>query len=369
MRVSKKERAMIEEMRGMEIYNTDNKLTLTPEEINVLQEHRRIIREADSMGIDHRNVSGGWIKTKEASFRFKNPSFTGTDVDYKEIRDKFISDAKSHAPEYKTLQRSKVKDEYLMVLNPSDLHIGKLSSKSGTGEGYNVNKAIKTAKEAITALLDRSSGYNITQILFVTGNDILHTDNSTSSTTKGTKQDTDGTWHDNFIAARKLYVEIIEMLIPIADVHIIFAPSNHDYVSGFFLADAVSCWFSKTDNVTFDGDMKHRKYYAYGKNLIGISHGDGAKMSDLPLIMANETSKNWAETEYRYFYLGHIHHKNTVKFQSGKDYHGCTVEYLRSPSGTDQWHHESGYQHSKKAIEAFIHHRKNGQVGRLTYHV
>jgi DNA repair exonuclease SbcCD nuclease subunit len=119
--------------------------------------------------------------------------------------------------------------------------------------------------------------------------------------------------------------------------------------------------------MTFDLDMNHRKYFTYEENLIGISHGDGAKMNDLPLIMASESPKAWANTKYRYWYLGHVHHKDVYKFRSGKDYHGATVEYLRSPSAADQWHSEKGFQHSKQAIEAFIHHGKEGQVSRITH--
>jgi hypothetical protein len=113
--------------------------------------------------------------------------------------------------------------------------------------------------------------------------------------------------------------------------------------------------------------MNHRKYYQYSNNLIGVSHGDGAKMPELPLLMANESAKQWADTDYRYFYLGHIHHKDVFKFRSGKDYQGVTVEYLRSPSAADRWHSDNGYQHAKTAIEAFIHSPNEGQVARITY--
>ena len=49
------------------------------------------------------------------------------------------------------------------------------------------------------------------------------------------------------------------------------------------------------------------------------------------------------------------------------DFIGVTVESLRSPSGTDSWHHRNGYQHSPKAIEGFIHHPEHGQIARLTH--
>ena len=44
-------------------------------------------------------------------------------------------------------------------------------------------------------------------------------------------------------------------------------------------------WFRKAKDVTFDVTVAHRKYYQYGTSLIGIEHGDGAKMDNLPLLI------------------------------------------------------------------------------------
>ena len=82
---------------------------------------------------------------------------------------------------------------------------------------------------------------------------------------------------------------------------------------------------------------------------------------DLPLLMATERPILWSETDYRYVYTHHVHHKNA------KDYIGVTVESLRSPSPADSWHDRNGYV-SKQAIEGFIHHKENGQIARLTHY-
>lgn len=345
----------------------NKRVRLKDDEYAILQKYRAIKKQSEAMGLDPKSTHSGWLKTKEASLYFVNPDF-GDSIDPEKIRKEFIDAATKHAPEYKPIQREKTLGGFLLSMNISDLHIGKLSVEAGTREKYNVKMAIKRAREAVGSLISTASGYDIDTIILPIGNDILHVDGSKSATTKGTPQDLDGTWHDNFVAARKMYVEIIESLLPIAHVHVVHVPSNHDYASGFFLADAVSCWFSKCPDITFDIDMNHRKYYTYGKNLIGYSHGDGAKMEHLPLIMSNEAKAAWAQTDFRYYYLGHVHHKNVYKFQSGKDYHGVTVEYMRSPSAADQWHADNGYQHVKRAIEAFVHCKDNGQVARLTYH-
>jgi hypothetical protein len=167
-------------------------------------------------------------------------------------------------------------------------------------------------------------------------------------------------WYTNFLIAKKLYVEILELLIGVADVHFTFNPSNHDYTHGFFLADVIQTWFKDCKNITFDCSIAHRKGFQYGKNLIGTTHGDGAKHQDLPLLMATEFPLEWSQTKHRYVYTHHVHHKTS------KDYIGVTVESLRSPSGTDSWHHRNGYL-SIKAIEAFLHHKDFGQVARLTH--
>jgi len=308
--------------------------------------------------------SHGWLKTKEASIFIKNKEGV---ISFDEMREKFITEMSQYSPVYKKVNRKPITDKHLLVIDIADLHIGKLADKSETGDSYNSDIGVNRALDGVNGILSKAKGFPIDRILFIIGNDVLHVDNANKSTTSGTTQDVDGMWYKNYEIARDLYIEIIEMLINVADVHVVHNPSNHDYISGFMLADSVYCWFRNHKNVSFDVSNAHRKYYIYGKNLIGSSHGDGAKMADMPLLMANEAPLKWANTFYRYIYLHHIHHKDVTKFKSGKDYQGVTVEYLRSPSGTDSWHHRNGYQHAPKAIEAFIHSKTFGQVARLTH--
>ena len=176
-----------------------------------------------------------------------------------------------------------------------------------------------------------------------------------------TPQDTDGMWYENFVTAKRLLIDIIETLMSVADVEVVYNPSNHDYMSGFMLLQCIEAWFQKCNNVTFDNDMSHRKYTVYGKNLIGSTHMDGAKSQDLPMLMAHEASENWNYCKHRYIYGHHIHHKTS------KDVFSVCIETLRSPSGSDSWHHRRGYQHAPQAVEAFIHSPEHGQVARLTH--
>lgn len=311
------------------------------------------------------NWAYGWLKTDRGSIFIKNKEDL---VSYDSIRDEIITEMKEHSPKYDEILRKDTKAEkHSLTIDIADLHIGKLAVKSETGENYNTKKAVSRALEGVSGILEKASGYHIDKIFFIIGNDILHIDKTNRTTTANTPQDTDGMWYESFTTARKLYVEILENLSQIADVHVVHCPSNHDFMSGYMLADTVASWFNKNPNITFDVSNCHRKYIKYGKSLLGFSHGDGAKMSDMPLLMANESKQMWAETDYRYIYLHHVHHKDVRIFQSGKDYQGATVEYLRSPSASDAWHHRKGYCGNPKAIEAFIHSKNYGQVAKLTH--
>lgn len=335
---------------------------LQQDEIEILNSYRAIKLESNDLGLNDADVKHGWLKSKKASLFFKNPNFKESEEqNYQLIRESIIKDIKEHALVYPIITRIPSTDGHLLVVDPADIHIGKLCDAFETGEVYNNQVAVQRVLEGVKGILDKASGFQIDKILFIGGNDILHIDTPKRTTTAGTPQDTDGMWYTNFLIAKKLYVEILELLISVADVHFTFNPSNHDYTHGFFLADVIQTWFKDCENISFDCSIAHRKGYQYGKNLIGTTHGDGAKQQDLPLLMATEFPIEWSETKHRYVYTHHVHHKSST------DYIGVTVESLRSPSGTDSWHHRKGYQHSPKAVEGFIHHKEFGQVARLTH--
>ena len=74
-------------------------------------------------------------------------------------------------------------------------------------------------------------------------------------------------------------------------------------------------------------------YYAYGTNLIGTTHGDGAKETDLPLLMAQEASEHWHGCKHRYFYTEHIHHKKSKDYICGCSVNQASSISLRSSGG------------------------------------
>jgi len=346
--------------QGMKQYEIAEELELSRHQVErAIKASSVVTEELVRQGIDPNQLHSGWIKVEGMSLYFqnaKNDSFN---------QEETIKAIKKYSPKYPKLKRTKIKDGHLLIIDPADIHIGKLASLQDTDGEYNSEIAIKRVNDGIDNLLMKAKGIPLEKIVLVIGNDVIHTDGPSHTTTHGTPQDTDTMWHDSFKLAREMYVEIIERLVTIADVHIVYNISNHDATLGFTLADAIYCWFAKNKNVTFDITARDRKYFQFGKNMIMTSHGSGAKEKDIPQLAASEEPQMWADTEHRYAYLHHIHHYKKLGGRIGEDLIGMTIEYLRSPSSADTWHYVKGFK-SPMAIEGFIHSKDLGQIIKIT---
>ena len=355
LRLSEEEVEMIYENRAESTTNTNGNTAL---DINLAE---RGIDKKDVVSVKHWQSASG-------EFRFSivtKEDITANETDILKTVSSFIE---NHSPHYPSIKRKIKLNNHLLVINPADIHIGKYANHLETGDGYNVEIACERVLEGLQGLIEKSKGFEVDRVLFCIGNDILHIDNVYNTTTAGTNQDVDGKWWEHFEIALALYVKCVEILREIAPVDVIHSMSNHDYQSGFHLAHALKSWFRLDGEVTFDISVAHRKYYKYGKNLIGLEHGDGAKMANLPLTMAQERPLLWSETTHRYWYLHHLHHKVKHKWLDAKDFIGVTVEYMRSPSGTDSWHSRKGYVGVPRAVEGFLHEKSSGQVARLVHY-
>ena len=338
------------------------RMRLNDDEAEIILQHRAINNACDSANINIKDVKHGWLKSDKASLAFVNKEFETKEAqEFNILKAEILKEAKNYSPNYESIIYTKSTDSHLLVLDPADVHVGKLCRAFETGEEYNQQIAVKRVKDGINGILSKANGFDIDMIALIIGNDILHTDSPRRMTTSGTPQDTDGMWYDNFLTAKRLYIDLIEQLIQVSPVLVVYNPSNHDYTHGFFLAQLIEAHFRNAENVVFQVDLRHRKSFRYHNNLIGTTHGDGAKESNLPLLLAQENSVDWASTKHRYIYTHHVHHKTS------KDYIGVTIESLRSPSPADSWHHRNGYQHSPQAIEGYIHSKEHGQIARLTH--
>lgn len=228
------------------------------------------------------------------------------------------------------------------VLNLYDAHISKLSYANETGVESNTDDTITKFTKCFDELLTTTAAFNPEIIVFPIGHDFMHENSVNNTTKKGTKLDVSGNHFDNFIKGLTLLRECIDKCSLVAKVYVPLIPGNHDTDVSNYLATALAEIFKDNVNVEIDARRITRKYFRYGTNFIGLTHGDGIKQEQLPLIMAVEQSKDFAESTERIWLTGHVHHLQT------KEYPGVTVRSLRSTSDTDAWHHASGFIGAKK---------------------
>jgi hypothetical protein len=280
---------------------------------------------------------------------------------------------------------SGARGDKLLVLDLADVHFGKLCVQEETNHTYNVDVARHRVIEGTRALLARSSG--VGRILFVMGNDILHTDNG-KTTTSGTQQDTDGTYFTAWRAAQHASIDAIAECAAVADVDLLHCMSNHDWRSGWALSQTIAAAMKGHDGVratAYNLSERHRKYYGYGRNGMVFTHGDGAKEEALTALFLKEARHMIGECDLLYAYLHHFHHKIRKRrgvdvFQSEKDHIAFTqismgaarpeggdmvAEYVRSPSAPDGWHDRNNYV-NRQAVEAFLHCPHDGQKDRYS---
>lgn len=287
------------------------------------------------------------------------------------LREELLDLVRKGAPRYAPIKRAAHKGErYLYELSLADLHVGKYAWAEETGgEDYDSDIASERLRESVIGLIAKAKGFPIERILWVVGNDLLQADNERNETTKGTRQDVDTRYKRVFRTACDLQVWAIEQLREVAPVDVIVVPGNHDQLSAFHVGMFLEAWFRRAKDVGIDNGANLRKYYCYGATLLGLTHGNEEKPADLPLIMAVEQPKLWAEAIHREWHLGHMHTRRETRYTAGDTHKGIAVRVLPSLCSTDWWHYGKGYVGGPKAAEAYLYEYRSGYTGHFSHNI
>jgi hypothetical protein len=276
-----------------------------------------------------------------------------------------IEDARQFAPRYPKLSYPKYKDGLLYEIDMADLHFGKLAWNEETGQDYDIQIAAKAAREAFMELLGFVGHLPVSRILLPLGNDFFNVNGATESTMNGTRQVEDTRWQKTFREGRKLLVELIDMCAQTAPVDVLVVPGNHDRERMFYAGDALECWYHSHQSVLVDNGAQLRKYYSFGKNLIGFTHGSEEKFTALPGIMALEEPQKWGNSAHREWHIGDRHHKEILR-QDLVEREGVVIRLMRSLTPLDDWHYRTGWVGAEQAAESYLWHPENGVIGQFT---
>ncbi len=269
-----------------------------------------------------------------------------------------------------------VKSDWLFEFSPFDLHMGKFAWDEETVTNYDTKIAADLFDASLDFLLSRAlklTDNRLSRVLCVFGNDVAHIDSKRGDTTHGTHMDVDTRYIRVYRRICAVHRRAVDILRGVAPVDIVIVPGNHDELTSFHLGEILATRYEGVKHVTVNNTAKLRKYYDFGVNLFGFTHGDSEKVAELPLLMAREAPDMWTRCPSREWHIGHKHIAEKFE-QRGRleqdlfSDKGVRVRRLMSLSAHDAWHTKHAYT-DRRACDAFVFHRDAGFTDHLSFNV
>lgn len=258
------------------------------------------------------------------------------------------------------VRRKGLTETLSVQMTPTDLHYGSDGYAYDGGERYTREVCAKRLVEKTNVAVERVTRYgNVQDWIVGIGSDWFHVDNPQHQTTRGTPMDVDGTYSEILREGCALFEEYITILRGAGDVHLHFMGGNHDWSSSLFLLQWMRVRFHDAPDVHVHYEVNPRIYIERGKNLIGLTHGDSGKFSDLPITMMSEAGEALARCPHRYYFTGHLHHELI-------DNRGVMLFKQPSLAGADRWHHKNGFVGSREALIGYVFDHDEGLVARIS---
>lgn len=296
-------------------------------------------------------------------------------VDARAVIADMVADARDHAPRYparpagapSVVSSLGSSGETMLEVAIADLHVGKLAHAVESGQEYNHEIALKVFEAAVDRLVEMAGIYRPSRVLLPVGNDLLHVDTtpggSGAATSSGTLMDASARWPVLFTAVRRTLVGITDALLSTgAEVDLLFVPGNHDAERSWMLGQVIDAWYRGASYVNVSCDPSPRHYYSWGDVLLGFAHGHNERQQNLPLIMATEAPRLWAESKWREWHLGHTHAKEERHLTVVREDRGVRTRVIPSLTAPDAWHHAKGYS-AQQCAEAYVWGKRAGFGG------
>jgi predicted phosphodiesterase len=244
------------------------------------------------------------------------------------IREAFQS-AIPKAPDIKSPRL--VNDDDLTIYPIADPHIGLLTWARECGADYDLNIARDTILQAYAELLATSPDSGNALVLWL--GDTTHQNDRTNMTPRsGHVLDTDGRFHKVLFTAAQICAAVADMTAAKHGKTLVrMIEGNHDPDATPALTLAMFMRYEGHKLIKVDTSPGKHFYHRFGQVLIGATHGDTAKMRDMPLVMAADRPEDWGATKHRHVFTGHIHKA------SADEIGGVRVESLQAVAARDAY--------------------------------
>lgn len=248
-------------------------------------------------------------------------------------------------------------EERLSVYVLADWHVGMFAyGKETDGPDWDLKIARTILTETFHELVETTPRSAHAVVLGL--GDLMHADSHKNQTpSSGNIMDVDTRYSKVLPVTCDIIADCCEMVrANHRHVEVEFKPGNHDISSTVGIRSALRMFYRNDERVRVHDTPSPFFWKRFGVNLIGGCHGDGIRVKDLPLMMANVRSADWADTKSKHAHTGHRHHELT--FEAG----GVKVHQHRAPIPADAYHNANGYR-SGRSMRAFHYRRTRGARG------
>lgn len=278
----------------------------------------------------------------------------------KNALDEFLEHQKNKSPFIAKPKKKVKKGNELAVVNIGDAHFGMYAHEDISGENYNLEIAAKRHKNVFMRLMNNAP--ECETIIINQLGDFFHSDNYESTTTKGTRVDTDGRLEQVFLVGLEVLSFITEEALKrYKNVIVRHVKGNHDSVLSMAIKAHQEAYFRNNKRLTIEMTPSPTWVYQHGNTAFLVSHGHAPKPNKLAEYFAAKYPEIWGSTKHRYCYHGHIHSKNATI----ETYGGCITESFAGLPSADTWHNETGYV-SGQSMCLIVLDKEKGEVRRST---
>jgi len=320
-----------------------------------LADSEGVVSAATRQGVNLEHLHSGWIKDDSASLYFQAPKV-------QEEQESFEDRLRAVLEEYEPLQLlgpTSVPDtELLSLYSLWDVHIGLRSWSRETGANFDIKEARRVAIEGIQTLLSRTP--NTEKAILLIGGDFTHSDDETASTpASGHSLDVDGRFYKIAEAALGLLITLADLVASKhQEVIVRVLPGNHDPHAAKWLSIALSYLF-REGRIQVEADPSEWFHYRFGRTLISCHHGHRRKMDQMAAAIPALRPRDWGETDFRYYFQGHIHHERI-----GQEVNGVVCRSMAAVTAPDSYAAAMGFS-SGRALTAITFHKRTGYYSEM----
>lgn len=254
-------------------------------------------------------------------------------------------------------------EEDLMVVIPwGDPHFGMYAAAAETGSAWDLSIAERAHAGAMYRLIAGAPRAARCHIILL-GDNLHAPDNKARTPKNGNPLDTDGRWWqalDSIVRCVRYCADLGLDHFPEVVVNVL--RGNHEGGPGgaYALAYVLHAFYSREPRLTCDPDPGAYQFAEWGKNLIGMHHGDGAKggIRGLNGVMGRMVPEAWGRTRHRRWYTGHVHHDSKTLLTDG-----CVAETMATLAAKDA-HAAAGAYAEQRNMKCDVFHREHGWLRR-----